>query len=80
MATNAHRDTPSLIRALRERNGLTQEKLAARLGVSFSTINRWEKGRRRPSPLALRKLEEFVKDMRAGGVDLLSQHFPEGMS
>jgi putative transcriptional regulator len=34
-----------LVRELRERAGLTQEQFAARLGVTFPTINRWENGR-----------------------------------
>lgn len=49
------------IRLLRERLGLTQEKLAARLGVAFPTVNRWENGRTQPSPLALRQIEALVE-------------------
>ncbi len=54
-----------------KRTGLTQEKFAARLGVTFPTINRWENGRARPSPLALQKIEELLREMGAGGSDLL---------
>ncbi|NJO79193.1 MAG: helix-turn-helix transcriptional regulator [Cyanobacteria bacterium RM1_2_2] len=39
--------------------GLTQEKLAAQLGVSFSTLNRWENEHSQPSPLAREKLEKL---------------------
>ena len=46
--------TALLIRELRNRLGLTQEKMAARLGETFPTINRWENGRAKPSPLALK--------------------------
>jgi len=49
------------IRKLRKRLNLTQEQLAQRLGVSFTTVNRWEKHKNDPSPLALRELEEFEK-------------------
>ena len=52
-----------LIRQLRQEMGLTQEEFASDCGVVFSTVNRWEKGRVRPSPMALRliqvKLEHF---------------------
>lgn len=48
-----------LVRELRQQMGLTQEKLAAQLGVSFSTLNRWENEHSRPSPLARAKLEEL---------------------
>jgi ribosome-binding protein aMBF1 (putative translation factor) len=36
--TMFNQDTPALIRALRQRLGLSQEKLAATLGVSFQTV------------------------------------------
>lgn len=39
--------------------GLTKEQLAAKVGVTFSTVNRWESGKSRPSPLALRRIEEL---------------------
>lgn len=32
------------IRIVRESLGISQEKFAHRLGVSFATVNRWEKG------------------------------------
>ncbi|MEH2251916.1 helix-turn-helix transcriptional regulator [Nostoc sp.] len=33
--------------------GLTQEQFAAKLGVTYPTINRWENGRATPSPLVI---------------------------
>lgn len=42
-----------LIRELRFSLRLTQEKFAARLGVTYPTINRWENGRNQPSSLAM---------------------------
>ncbi len=45
-------DYPVRIRQFRGRLGLTQVELAARLGVSFATVNRWENGLTKPSPLA----------------------------
>ena len=38
--------------------GLTQEKFAAKIGVTFSTVNRGENGKGKPSPLAMQKLGE----------------------
>ena len=40
------------INALRKTLNITQEELAHELGVSFSTINRWETGKSKPSKLA----------------------------
>jgi DNA-binding transcriptional regulator YiaG len=48
------------IRALRNRLGLTQEEFAHRLGVTFSTVNRWENGHAKPSKLALRALRSLL--------------------
>jgi len=47
------------IRELRSRLGLTQEQFAAKVGVTFSTVNRWESGKSKPSPLAMRQIEEL---------------------
>lgn len=49
-----------LIRDLRQSVGSTQEQFAAALGVSFSTLNRWENGHMQPSPLALRQVESVI--------------------
>ena len=40
------------LRAIRARLDLTQEQLAERLGVSFTTVNRWEGGGTRPQRAA----------------------------
>lgn len=65
-------DVPGIggrIRHLRERLGLTQEKLAARLGVAFPTVNRWENGHTQPSPLALKQIEALLAEAgRPGGI------------
>ena len=52
-----------LIRELRLETRLTQEQFAATLGVTHSTMNRWENGRSNPSPLAMRKVEEILRQM-----------------
>jgi putative transcriptional regulator len=64
-------DIPRLVRELRKRTGLTQEKFAAKLGVTFPTINRWENGRAKPSPLAMQRIEELISSMGGKVVDLL---------
>ncbi len=43
---------PERLRSLRSRLGLTQTKLADLLGVSFTTVNRWENGKSRPTLVA----------------------------
>lgn len=51
------------IKTVRVKLGLTQERLAERLGVSFATVNRWEKGRSRPSQLAWERLQVLLADL-----------------
>jgi putative transcriptional regulator len=71
---NTQADIPRLIRELRQRTGLTQEKFAAKLGVTFPTINRWENGRAKPSPLAVQRIEELLRSMGDNGADLLKRY------
>jgi putative transcriptional regulator len=53
---------PVLIKALREKFGLTQEEFARRLGVSFASVNRWENGQTKPSKLAWRQIKQLRTD------------------
>jgi putative transcriptional regulator len=70
-------DMSRLVRELRKITGLTQEKFAARLGVTFPTINRWENGRTRPSPLAVEKIEGLLRSLGDKGEALHRQYFGE---
>ena len=63
-----------LIRELRISTGLTQEKFAAKLGVTLLTINRWENGRSQPSPLAMEKIELLLVQMGDRGESLLLKY------
>ena len=53
----------SQIKQLRARLGLTQVMLAARLGVSFPTVNRWENGKSVPSQLSWNRLLEISGEL-----------------
>ncbi len=46
---------------LRRQLKMTQEQFAQAVGVSFSTVNRWERGRGSPSPLANIRLQELLR-------------------
>ncbi|WP_366931678.1 helix-turn-helix domain-containing protein [Nostoc sp. NOS(2021)] len=43
--------------------------------VSFHTINRWENGRTRPSPLAMKQIEQLLHEMGKPGEALLAKYF-----
>ncbi|MFQ5736677.1 MAG: helix-turn-helix domain-containing protein [Thermodesulfobacteriota bacterium] len=51
--------SPEDIKRIRLRLGWSQERFARELGVSFSTVNRWERGRTVPSPMALKALRRL---------------------
>lgn len=54
-------DYITLIKNLREKLILSQEELAEVLGVSFASVNRWERGRHEPTIKAKRKIVELCK-------------------
>jgi putative transcriptional regulator len=52
---------PSLLKEIRRQLGMTQEQLAHQIGVSFTSVNQWERGRRRPIPMAIEKIKTLAK-------------------
>lgn len=53
----------NLLRSIRQQLGLSQEELAQRLGVSFTSVNRWENGQTKPSKLARRQIEALCREI-----------------
>ena len=51
--------TSKFIKELRFRLGMTQEQFAMELGVTISTIQRWENEITQPSPMALKLIKEL---------------------
>jgi putative transcriptional regulator len=49
------------IRSTRQRLGWSQEELAREVGVSLSTVQRWEQSGTKPSKLAARELERVFE-------------------
>jgi DNA-binding transcriptional regulator YiaG len=52
--------TAEEIKKLRKQLGLSQESFAQLVGVSFQTINRWERGIFKPSRLAVDKIASLI--------------------
>ena len=50
------------VRELRKRKGWAQEDLAREIGVSLSTVQRWEKQGAKPTRLARRELVRFFQE------------------
>lgn len=62
---------PEQVKEVRRQLRLSQEDLAHALGVSFSTINRWENGKTMPSKLAFNQFTNFCKEnVQSAGLDL----------
>jgi len=76
--TNAEQRNPLGVLELRKRLGMTQEQLARELGVTVGTVNRWENGRFRPSPLALRGLERLAE--RSAQIERHDSYTPVAVS
>ena len=41
----------------------------------YASMNRWENGRARPSPLVMQKIEELLRKMGDQGSDLVGEIF-----
>ena len=50
------------IKRLRQRSFLTQQEFANVIGVSFSTVNRWESGCSKPNLKAMKSINTFCVD------------------
>jgi transcriptional regulator with XRE-family HTH domain len=83
--------TAKAIQALREGMGLEQQEFANRLGVTVTTISRYENSRREPTRQVLKKLEEaaekngigylydyFAAKRRAGIISRIKNSAPSG--
>lgn len=62
-----------VIKALRLKLNLSQEKFAGELGVSFTSLNRWENHKTMPSTLALKILSQHLQRLDDPGNQIV-QH------
>jgi DNA-binding transcriptional regulator YiaG len=67
--------TAVLVKETRKRLGLTQVQFAQVLGVSFQSVNRWERGKTKPLPIVLKQIEVMVREMGENGSGLLARYF-----
>lgn len=63
-----------LIRELRLLTGLTQEQFAAALEITFPTVNRWENGRNKPSPIAIKQIQKMLVEIGDSRKTLLAKY------
>ena len=77
MPTRIRAEIADLVRATRQRLGLTQTQLAQLLGVSYQSVNRWENRQSTPLPMALKLMEGMLRQMGDRGKDLLERYFAQ---
>lgn len=65
MPNNEQREKAFPIAAIRRRLNMTQEEFAHAIGVTVSTVNRWENGHITPSRLARRAMENLLSQIAA---------------
>ena len=68
---------PALAKELRRQLDLTQEQFAQRVGVSDSTVNHWENGKRTPLPFLVKRLLEMKEELDARDQKLTTRRPPE---
>lgn len=49
------------IKKIRRKAFLTQEDFAKQIGVSYTTINRWETGKSKPNLKAMKLIDNYCK-------------------
>lgn len=54
----------SIVKRVRKELGLSQEQLARELSISFSTVNRWENGKSKPSQMAKELFFSFCRSKK----------------
>lgn len=65
-----HQDYSTKLLQIRSKQGLSQEELAARLNVSFATVNRWENGKSEPQKAAKEAIDEMFDGLQESSPSL----------
>lgn len=55
------------VRMIRKKRLLSQEAFAKELGVSFTTVNRWETGKSTPTYKTLKCIDDYCRE---NGIDI----------
>lgn len=64
-----NREIPGILKQLRSQLGLSQEELAAKLGVAFSTLNRWENGKSAPRGQAKDSIAALMEEVQGADAE-----------
>jgi len=53
-----------ILKSIRSEMAISQETLARDLNVSFSSLNRWENKKSKPSRLAIKQLKDYASQSK----------------
>ena len=67
------------VKNIRQRSLMSQEAFAQAIGVSFTTVNRWETGKCRPSYKTIKLISYFCKENNIT-IDIAKNFISEGGS
>ena len=67
-----NREIPDILKQVRAKLELSQEELANKLGVAFSTLNRWENGRSAPRGKAKQAIADLMAEVGFGSSRTIS--------
>ena len=73
------RDISKVVKEIRRILNMSQEELAARLGVSFATVNRWENERIKPRGKARKAIFALIEEIGLEENDLESSEDSAGL-
>ena len=65
------------VKNIRQRSLMSQEAFAQEIGVSFTTVNRWETGKCKPSYKTIKLISDFCKD-NSISIDIAKNFIDEG--
>lgn len=65
------------VKIIRQRSLMSQEAFAQAIGVSFTTVNRWETGKCKPSYKMIKLISDFCKENNIS-VDITKNFINEG--
>ncbi len=67
-----------IIKSIRAKLNMSQSELAEKLGVSFATVNRWEKGHCEPSQIALKAIKRLCAHNEIDFAQFEGNHYTIG--
>ena len=69
-----NKDVSKFIKELRDKLDFKQEEFVQKVGVTFLTINNWEKDTRTPHPFLFQKLLDIAKEIGLKNIENIKRN------